>query len=162
MVELSLNDISCFQRAIQLAHQAEQEGNLPIGAVISLNGKIIAEGRNAIWVPQLSPDRHAEMEACRNVPNELWSASREMTLYSTLEPCLMCLGAILLHRIGRVLYGAADDYGGADRVRSNLPDFFDQEASRIAWVGPVYTMQCDVLFERVMQLVERWQGQGYK
>jgi tRNA(adenine34) deaminase len=64
-----------------------------------LDGRIIAEGKNAIWFPKFNPNRHAEIEALRNVPEELWKYSRNMTLYTTLEPCLMCTGAILLHHI---------------------------------------------------------------
>ena len=67
-MDLSTLDISCFQRAIQLAIEAEAQGNLPIGAVICLDGRIIAEGRNAIWSPTFNPNRHAEIEALRSVP----------------------------------------------------------------------------------------------
>ena len=110
-----------FERAIQLALEAEGQGNLPIGALVVLDGNIIAEGRSAIWSPELSLHRHAEMEALRQVPAQLMERSREMTLYTTLEPCLMCTGAILLHRIGRVLYGSSDTYGGAGPVFGRMP-----------------------------------------
>lgn len=149
----SVFDTSSFQRAIQLALEAEEDGNLPIGAVISLDGDIIAEGKNAIWHPQYDPNRHAEIEALRNVPGNLWKSSRNMTLYSTLEPCLMCVGAILLHHLGRAMYGSADDYGGASQVFGHAPTYFEEELSRIEWVGPAYAEECDKLFLRVMQLV---------
>ena len=146
-------DASSFQRAIQLSLEAEKAGNLPIGVVITLKDEIVSEGRNAIWYPRFNPNRHAEIEALRNVPDELWPSAREMSLYTTLEPCLMCVGAILLHHIGRVVYGSADDYGGAGLVFGHMPTYFEEELSRIEWIGPAYEEECDKLFLRVMQLV---------
>lgn len=149
---ISDTDISFFQQAIRLALEAEKENNLPIGAVVTLDGKVIAEGRNAIWYPHFNPNRHAELEALRNVPERLWKSSRNMTLYTTLEPCLMCMGAILLHQIGRVMYGSADTYGGASLVIGHLPPYFREEASRLEWVGPGYAEECDKLYERMTKL----------
>jgi tRNA(adenine34) deaminase len=159
-MDISESDISFFQRAIRLALEAEKENNLPIGAVISLDGRIIAEGKNAIWFPTFNPNRHAEIEALRNVPQEHWQYSRSMTLYTTLEPCLMCTGAILLHHIGRIMYGSSDDYGGASLVIGHMPPYFEEEVSRIEWIGPAYTEECDQLFVRVMKLVEKKRDLG--
>jgi tRNA(adenine34) deaminase len=159
-MEISESDALFFQRAIRIALKAEREHNLPIGAVISLDGRIIAEGKNAIWSPQFNPNRHAEIEALRNVPQELWKHSRNMTLYTTLEPCLMCTGAILLHHIGRIMYGSSDDYGGASLVIGHMPPYFEQEVSRIEWIGPAYPEECDPLFVRVMKLVEKSRNLG--
>ncbi len=158
-MELSRSDIELFERAVELAEKAGESDNLPIGAVIGLDGSIIAEGRNAIWFPGLSPDRHAEIEALRRVPHEVRERLPEMTLYTTLEPCVMCLGAILLHRVGRVLYGAADPYGGATRVIGHMPTYFEDQASRTEWLGPAYPEACDPLCERVIALVARRRAQ---
>jgi tRNA(adenine34) deaminase len=149
------SDVLFFDRAIQLALDAEKRGNLPIGAVIALEGTIIAEGKNGIWSPTLSLHRHAETEALGQVPVDLLERSREMTLYTTLEPCLMCAGAILLHRIGRVLYGSGDTYGGASLVFGHMPTYFEQRISETEWLGPAYPERCDELFERTMALVRR-------
>jgi tRNA(adenine34) deaminase len=154
-MEITESDILFLQRAIKLASEAEKQNNLPIGAVISFEGRIVAEGKNAIWYPTFNPNRHAEIEALRQVPEHLWEYSRGMTLYTTLEPCLMCMGAILLHHIGRVLYGSADHYGGASQVIGHMPTYFEEEASKIEWLGPAYPEECDKLFERVMVLVEK-------
>ncbi|MGW8318830.1 MAG: nucleoside deaminase [Candidatus Promineifilaceae bacterium] len=151
-------DISFFQQAIRLALEAEKENNLPIGAVIGLDGKIIAEGKNAIWYPRYNPNRHAEVEALRNVPEHLWNSSRNMTLYTTLEPCLMCLGAILLHQIGGVMYGSADGYGGASLVVGHMPPYFEEQVSLMKWIGPVYAGECDRLYERMTKLEELRRG----
>jgi tRNA(adenine34) deaminase len=152
-MKISESETSFFKRSIQLALEAGEEGNLPIGAVITLDDEIVSEGRNAIWYPRFNPNRHAEIEALRNVPEELWQSKGEMSLYTTLEPCLMCVGAILLHHIGRVVYGSADDYGGAGLVFGHMPKYFEEELSRIEWIGPAYEEECDKLFLRVMQLV---------
>ena len=154
-MKTSDSDTAFFRRAIQLAKEAESRGNLPIGAVITLDGEIIAEGQNAIWHPVFNPNRHAEIEALRAVPEQLWEHSRRMTLYTTLEPCVMCMGAILLHRIGRVLYGSDDPYGGATPTIGHMPTFFEGQISRTEWLGPAYPKKCDKLYERAMILVER-------
>ena len=140
---------SIFPQALQLALEAEAAGNLPIGAVIVLEGQIVARGKNAIWSPQYSPDRHAEVEALRRVPDNLWHFSRNMILYTTLEPCLMCLGAILLGRIGVVVYGSADPYGGASLTMGHMPAYFEQIAAQTKWIGPAYAAECDKLYARV-------------
>jgi tRNA(adenine34) deaminase len=113
---LNSQDGYFLREAILLAEKAEQRGNLPIGAVIILDNEIIARGSNSIWQPALELTRHAEMEALRSVPPDLWLKSREMTLYTTLEPCVMCAGAILLHQLGRLVYGSTDPWG---RVKGN-------------------------------------------
>lgn len=135
-------DQDCMRRAIAQAKTAYAAGNLPIGAVITLDGAVIAEGRNAIWVPHPDPDRHAEMEALGTVPHDLWARAAEMTLYTTLEPCLMCLSTILLHRIARVIYGAPDDRGGAACVLGHMPPAFEERARALQLIGPSGPQEC--------------------
>lgn len=151
---LSEWDRACFRRAIELAIGAEEEGNLPVGAVISHGVEIIAEGRNAIWYPISDPTRHAEMEALREIPGKLKAQAPDLTLYSTLEPCLMCRGAILLHGIGRVFYGSADPYGGAVGADGVLPTYFREAVGAAAWMGPALPQLCDPLFHRAIRLLE--------
>jgi tRNA(adenine34) deaminase len=96
-----------MHHVVQLAREAQQAGNLPIGAVVSLNGKVVPGGRNSIWVPEFNLSKHAEFEALKAVPAELWARSKEMTLYyTTLEPCLMCIGAIFIVSIASSLVPA--------------------------------------------------------
>jgi len=154
-MELSTHDRIFFQRAFALARLADENHNLPIGAVITLRGEIIAEGKNAIWCPERSLWHHAEMEALQSIPVSLRGETREMTLYTSLEPCLMCAGAILLHGIGRVLFGSKDPYGGASSVLDALPPFFMAQMSRIQWMGPIFPELCDPLYERVKMLENR-------
>jgi tRNA(adenine34) deaminase len=153
-VNMSDKDNRFMYRAIELALLAEREGNLPVGAIVTLDDEIISEGKNAIWFPEFNANRHAEIEALRGVPTDLWNRSTHMTLYTTLEPCLMCLGAILLHRIGRVVFGSADYYGGSSSILNHLPPYFEERAAELHWIGPVSSNECDPLFVRLMRLVE--------
>jgi tRNA(adenine34) deaminase len=139
-----------LHRAVRLALEAERSGNLPIGALITLDGEVIAEAGNSILVPHYHPGRHAEMEALRLVPAELWPRSREMTCYTTLEPCLMCMGALLLHGVGRVVFGARDEEGGAGVALSHLPNYYANGAGVPLWIGPVLPEVCDALYQRVI------------
>jgi tRNA(adenine34) deaminase len=148
-------DIWFFRQAILQAEQAGRLGNLTIGAVIVLNGEIIARGKNAIWQPDLALTRHAEMEALRAVPASLWTRSREMTLYTTLEPCLMCAGAILLHQLGRLVYGSTDPWGGVAVCLHALPGFFREEFTRIKWEGPALPAECDPLYSQIKILEQK-------
>ena len=147
-----MEDKQFMQRAIELAMLAEQEGNLPVGAVIALDGEVVAEGRSAIWVPRFDATRHAEMEALRAAPVEAWGSAEALSLYTTLEPCLMCFGAILLHGIGRIVYGSSDGYGGASAVMSSLPPYFQKRIENTQWLGPIMPGECDPLYERLLAL----------
>lgn len=100
-------------RAIELAKEAAEEGEVPVGAVIAKNGEIIAEGRNRREKGK-NALYHAEAEAIHNACKALggWRLSG-CTLYVTLEPCPMCAGAIINSRISKVVYGAYDLKAGS-------------------------------------------------
>ena len=140
-----------LHHALRLALEAERLGNLPIGAVVTLGEEIIAEAGNAILVSHYYPGGHAEMEALRRVPARLWPRSREMTCYTTLEPCVMCMGALLLHGVGRVVFGARDTEGGAGTLLAHLPDYYAGGGCVPAWVGPLLPEHCDALYRRVRE-----------
>ena len=154
------NDNILMERAIHLALLAEQEGNLPIGCVISLDDAVVAEGRNTMFVPKFNGSRHAEMEALQMVPSELWSAAHKLSLYTTLEPCVMCLGAILSHGVGRIVFGSSDGYGGAGMILPNLPPFFKDRFEAVEWLGPIMPIDCDPLSERTEALAKSKMGLG--
>jgi tRNA(adenine34) deaminase len=141
-----------LREAIQLAIKAERRGNLPIGAVIVLDGQIIARGKNAIWKPKLDLTRHAEMEALRNLPIHLRNRCAEMTLFTTLEPCVMCAGAIWLHQIGRLVFGSADPFGGVGSCIHTLPPYFKRVLAQIEWTGSALPSECDPLYQRLQKL----------
>lgn len=156
-LNITQQDVTFMKSAIQQAEQAGRQGNLPIGVVIVLDKTIIARGSNAIWKPVTALTRHAEMEALRSVTPDLWSRSREMSLYTTLEPCLMCAGAILLHQLGRLVYGSDDPWGGVSSCLDSLPEFFKDAFARIQWVGPALSAECDPLYTRAMDLIHQRQ-----
>jgi len=148
-------DLKHLRRAVELALEAESAGNLPIGAVITLDGRVIAEAGNSILVPHYHPGRHAEMETLARVPFELWPRSREMTIYTTLEPCLMCMGAIVLHGLGHVLFGALDPEGGAGEILSRLPVYYADGTAVPQLSGPLLPELCDPLYARVIERFDR-------
>ena len=147
-----MKDVEYMQRAIELANLAEREGNLPVGALLVHGSEVVSEGRSHIWVPVFDPTRHAEMEAIRMAPRNRWDHPGEMTLYTMLEPCLMCAGAILLHRIGRVVYGSSDVYAGIGAAVAHLPPFFRERFEAVEWVGPLMPEVCDPLFVRLKKI----------
>ncbi|MDU0460042.1 MAG: tRNA adenosine(34) deaminase TadA [Geobacteraceae bacterium] len=102
-----------MQRALAEARKAEGKAEVPIGCVIVLNGRIIARGHNLRESSQ-DPSAHAELLAIRKAARKLGSwRLLETTLYVTLEPCTMCMGAIILSRIPTVVFGCYDPKGGA-------------------------------------------------
>lgn len=144
-------DLSRVRRAVALALEAEARGDLPVGAVVTLGGEVIAEAGNAVLVPAYHPGRHAEIEALARVPVGLWPRAREMTLYTTLEPCVMCAGALLLHGVGRVVFGARDPLGGAGQLLAHLPGYYAGGAGVPRWIGPALPDVCDPLYRRVCE-----------
>lgn len=107
-------DDLAMRRALALAAQAAAASEIPVGAVVlDAGGRIIAEGRNTREASH-DPTGHAEIEALRSAAASVGSWNLEgHTLVVTLEPCIMCAGAILQARIGRVVFGAWDDKAGA-------------------------------------------------
>jgi tRNA(adenine34) deaminase len=136
-----------MRRAIEIALASEAEGNLPIGCVITLDGEVIAEGKSAVLEPNYNPGNHAEILAIRRVDEALWPRAAEMTCYTTLEPCVMCAGTLLLHGFGRVVFGANDVQGGAGKTLEHLPPYYD-EGGVYVWDGPLMPDQCDPLYRR--------------
>ena len=103
-----MNDEQCMRRALELARQAEAEGEVPVGAVVAVDGTIVGEGWNRP-ISASDPTAHAEIQAMRDAA----AATKNYrmpgaTLYVTLEPCEMCLGAMFHARIARTVFGATD------------------------------------------------------
>lgn len=102
--------------ALKEARLAFEEEEIPVGAVVVLDGKIIARGHN--MVERLhDPTAHAEMIALTSAFNYLGSKYLpEAVLYVTVEPCLMCTGALYWSKIGRIVWGADDEKNGHKRI----------------------------------------------
>ena len=107
-----MSDEAYMQQALKEAQKAFDAGEVPVGAVIVMNGQVIARAHNQV---ELLTDStaHAEILALTSAFNSLGSKYLpEATLYVTLEPCLMCCGALYWSKIGKLVYGGRDDKNG--------------------------------------------------
>ncbi len=107
-----MNDEDFMKQALMQAHKAFDEDEVPVGAIVVINNKIVSRGYNQ--VEKLSDSTaHAEMIALTSAFNFLGSKYLpQATIYITVEPCLMCAGAMYWSKIGRVVYGASDEKNG--------------------------------------------------
>lgn len=110
-------------QAIKEAKRANEEGEIPVGAIVLVNGKTIARGHN--MVERLNdPTAHAEMIALTSAFNSIGAKYlAEATIYVTIEPCLMCAGALYWSKIGRVVWGADDPKNGHKRITKDTWPF---------------------------------------
>jgi len=128
------DDTTYMQEAIAEAQLARAKGEVPIGAVIVHEGQVIGRGHN-LRETSNDPTSHAEMVAIRQAAKAIghWRLL-ETTLYVTLEPCVMCMGAIILARIPRLVYACRDPRAGA--------------------VGSIYDFSSDERFNHKVEVVE--------
>jgi tRNA(adenine34) deaminase len=120
MSDVSAHDLMYMQHALDLAARAEEEGEVPVGALVVLNSEVIGKGWNR---PIMShdPTAHAEIVALRAAATKIDNYRLTgATLYVTLEPCPMCAGAIVQARVARVVYGASDPLAGSAGTVFNL------------------------------------------
>jgi tRNA(adenine34) deaminase len=117
---MAAGDETWMRRALELARRARDEGEVPVGALVVLDGRVVGEGWNRP-ISASDATSHAETEAiraaCREMRNYRLAGA---TLYVTLEPCAMCIGAIFHARIARVVFGAPDPKTGAAGSVTNL------------------------------------------
>jgi len=103
-----VTDEDYMRRAIEMARRAEEEGEVPVGAVVVLDGRIVGEGWNRP-IAARDPTAHAEIQAMRAAAGALGNYRLTgASLYVTLEPCDMCIGATFHARVGRIVFGATD------------------------------------------------------
>jgi tRNA(adenine34) deaminase len=116
-----MNDEDYMQIAITLAKQAGANGEVPVGAIVIKNGKIIGRGFNQP-ISTHDPSAHAEMVALRDAAQFLGNYRLvDCELFVTLEPCVMCMGAMFHARVARVIFGASDPKTGACGSVIDLP-----------------------------------------
>jgi tRNA(adenine34) deaminase len=105
-------DESFMRLALELAEEARDQGDVPVGAIVTLGGRVIGRGANRTERDR-DPTAHAEILALRNAAAVVGDARLvESTMYATLEPCAMCAGAIVWARLKRVVFAAWDDKAG--------------------------------------------------
>jgi len=113
-------DVMWMARAIEMARMAYSEGEVPVGAVLTWGGTLLAEGYN-LTITTKDPTAHAEVVVLRKAAERLgdWRML-ECTLYVTLEPCSMCAGALVVSRLPRLVFGASDPKSGMVGSLGNL------------------------------------------
>ncbi len=120
METASPRDVQWMTRALELAESGASRGEVPVGAVLTKEQEIVAEGHN-LTVTSNDPTAHAEVVVIREAAQKLgdWRLT-ECTLYVTLEPCSMCAGALVLSRLRRLVFGASDPKAGMVGSLGNL------------------------------------------
>jgi len=134
------DDIYFMKLALEEAEKADRKDEVPIGAILVLDGKLVARGHNCP-VTSHDPSAHAEVMALRSAGE--WLHNYRMpgaTLYVTLEPCLMCFGALTQARVERVVFGAADPKVGVSRMLDQLEGL--NLNHRLAFTGGLLEEEC--------------------
>lgn len=150
-------DKKWMQHALMLAARAEEAGEVPVGAVLVKDDKILGEGWNQP-IALHDPSAHAEMQAIRAAGTTLKNYRLTgCTLYVTLEPCVMCAGAILHARLDRVVFGAYDPKAGAV---SSVYDVLSVPRlnHRLVCVGGVMEQECSALLRDFFRARRRSSG----
>jgi tRNA(adenine34) deaminase len=152
-------DILLFmKKALEEAEAASRSGEVPVGALVVHNRRIIGRGHN-VSIAENDPTAHAEImairEACRTMDNYRIPDS---DLYVTLEPCAMCLGAALQARIRRIFYGASDPKAGAASSVMSFP--FERLNHKIEIKGGILERESSIILKNFFQNrrkhAERW------
>ncbi len=144
-------DETWMRHALRLAQRAEMLGEVPVGAVLVKDDHCLAEGWNSP-IASNDPSAHAEINALREAGLRIGNYRLiDTTLYVTLEPCVMCMGAIAHARVKRLVFGAYDPKRGAVCNALNLAeaDFLNH---KIAWQGGVLEAECSAILRTFFKL----------
>lgn len=146
-----LDDEYFMQQALKEAHLALEEDEVPVGAVVVIENRVIARGHN--MVERLKdPTAHAEMIALTSAFNYLGAKYLpEASLYVTVEPCLMCAGAIYWGKIGRLVYGTRDPKNGYEHITRDSWPFHP----KTQLVGDVLQEACSALMQQFFKTKRR-------
>lgn len=139
-------DEEWMRHAIRLAQRAEEQGEVPVGALLVKDSQVIAEGWN-LPITQHDATAHAEIIVLRKAGQRLENYRLvETTLYVTLEPCVMCMGAISHARIQRLVFGASDPKRGAvcSALQLTAAPFLNHT---VQWQGGVLEAECSQLLK---------------
>lgn len=136
-----------MRRALALAREAEEAGEVPVGALVVAGGEILGEGRNSP-LNLLDPTAHAEIIAIRQAALAMGNYRLgEATLYSTLEPCPMCAGALVAARVKTLVFGARDLRFGAVRSKFTIADS-ELLNHRVEVVEGILGAECTTILQR--------------
>ena len=143
-----------MQEALKEAQAAFDSDESPVGAVIVIGDKIVGRGRNSVE-SNFDPSAHAEMIALKNARKTTGDKLlSEATLYCTLEPCPMCAGAAILHRIKRIVYGASDLRWGACGTIFNIPEE-EKLNHRMEIIGGVMEKECGEIMSEFFKKIRK-------
>jgi tRNA(adenine34) deaminase len=139
-------DAEWMRHALKLARRAQELGEVPVGAVLVRGEEVVAEGWNQP-IASHDPTAHAEIVALREAARVLGNYRLAgTTLYVTLEPCVMCAGAIIHARVARVVFGAPDPKAGA--VNSVYDVISNPKLNhKPAWTGGILADECSTLLQ---------------
>lgn len=143
-------DETWMRQALELARQAQAAGEVPVGALVVLDGRILGRGFNSP-IRLTDPTAHAEMLALRQAAATAGNYRLERsTLYVTIEPCVMCAGALVHARVARLVFGARDLRFGGVRSKFRLADS-DVLNHRVEVVEGVLAPECVELLQRFFE-----------
>ncbi|WP_272992031.1 tRNA adenosine(34) deaminase TadA [Porticoccus hydrocarbonoclasticus] len=145
--------------AMSLAEQAGAVGEVPVGALLVRNGSVIGRGWNCS-IGDCDPTAHAEIVALRDAARSVSNYRLpDTTLYVTIEPCTMCVGAMIHARIGRLVYGASEPRAGAVVSQLQLTEqtYFNH---RIEVIGGLLAEQCGELVSQFFRQRRKQSGQS--
>jgi tRNA(adenine34) deaminase len=144
---MTATDEDFLREALELARDAERAGEVPVGAVVVLDGHVIGRGRNSP-IARNDPTAHAEILALREAAAATGNYRLEgATMYATLEPCVMCAGALVAARVSRLVFGARDLRFGGVRSKFRLADA-EVLNHRLQIVEGVLSAECAELMQR--------------
>jgi tRNA(adenine34) deaminase len=142
-----LTDEDFLREALELAREAERGGEVPVGAVLVIDGRVMGRGRNSPMA-RSDPTAHAEILALREAAAATGNYRLEgSTMYATLEPCVMCAGALVAARVSRLVFGARDLRFGGVRSKFRLADA-EVLNHRVEIVEGVLGAECAELMQR--------------
>jgi tRNA(adenine34) deaminase len=148
---MSLSDqafhVQFMRAALTQAELSLAEGNLPIGAIITHDGKVVATGRNSVDTGN-NDTGHAELAAIQSIAPFLFARKRECTIYTTLEPCMMCLGAIVNAGISTVAIGAIDSYVGATGLLAHSAYY---RSKQLKVMSGILQLECQALLDEYVR-----------
>ena len=141
-------DLSAMRAALKAAEDGAEAGEVPVGAVVLVGDKIVATAHNRT-ITDNDPSGHAEIVALRDAAEQLGNYRlTNATLYVTLEPCTMCMGALSEARVSRVVFGAYDAKAGA---AGSVLDLSDTLPNRFEVNGGVLEDECGALLRRFFE-----------
>lgn len=151
---LDLKDKFYMQKAIDLALLASEKGDVPVGAIVVKDDIVIAEGHN-YKENSKDPTMHAELIALKNAAEKLgdWRLNG-CTLYSTLEPCIMCAGAVIHYRIERVVFGVTEPKFGGVVTKATIFDI-DSLNHKVEYSYGVFEEEIGLMMKSFFKKIRR-------